>query len=61
MHKYFVSLFYKLSVQYYGNNKEVLGRAVLHLTAVGKLKHAYSSSKIEINVYIIITNYLTNV
>lgn len=30
--------FYKLSVRYYGENKEVLGKALLHLTAVGKLK-----------------------
>lgn len=32
-------LFYKLTVRYYGENKEILGNALLHLTAVGKLKH----------------------
>lgn len=37
-YKWVVPLFYKLSVRYYGENEEVLGRAVLHLTAVRKLK-----------------------
>lgn len=42
LHFYYIIcafFFYKLSVQYYANNKDVLGKAVLHLTAVGKLKH----------------------
>lgn len=33
-----LGFFNKLSVRYYGENKEKLGKALLHLTAVGKLK-----------------------
>ena len=43
-------LFHKLSVRYYSEKKEVLGAAVLHLTAVGKWKRNKKR--------FIITNYL---
>lgn len=50
---------YKLSVRYYGENKEVLGKALLHLTAVGKLKRIKTTCNLlEEKKRFITTDYL---